>query len=582
MLGQSGLCQYENHYWLMGYDFWENDTTFGTTMMDFTHDPVRITYIPEQKMDFREECALVSDSNGVLFYTNGMQIMNRNYELMSGGDTISYGPNWESQIRDSINLYGFSLSQGALIFKDDSMPSAYFLIHSTADFLDEYEILPEASHIYLSKIDLSNYDGLGEVILSDLVMVNDTLAKGKIVACKQSNGKDWWILAARNEDKIYYRISFRNDMSYEVDTMEVGMPVPSGLGQAGFTPDGKMYYRYEGLDFSDSGAYVNLYDFDRCTGRLSNHRLWSVPCWGICGAAISPNSQFLYITTGLQLLQYDLWAEDIQSSELVVGEYDGYVEPGWFGTKFGWMALAPDGRIYMVPTTGGSMVMHVIDKPNERGIACNLLQHSIKLPTWNSRTLPNFPNYSLGPLPEGACDTTTIDSTMIADFSFSIDTFINPLEVHFTDLSYYDPVLWNWNFGDSHTSTEQHPLHEYDTSGEYSVCLAVTNAFRSDTTCQEVVVLDTTTSLLEEDKEQQLVISPNPFSDYIDITPSEGREILDLILTDLHGRVVVKVDMSCPCRIRMDAFPAGVYILNLLQDGEVVRTEKVVKVNPKY
>jgi PKD repeat protein len=386
--------------------------------------------------------------------------------------------------------------------------------------------------------------------------------------------------------------------------------------------------------------------------------MWTLPCWGICGAAISPNSQYLYITTGLQLLQYDLWAKDIQSSKLVAGEYDGYVEPGWFGTYFGMMALAPDGRIYMLPTTGSSRVMHVIDKPNERGEACNLLQHNIQLPTSNARTLPNFPNYSLGSLPEGACDTTTIDSTMIADFTFTINTHINPFKVQFTDLSYYDPVSWSWNFGDGHTSTEQHPVHVYDTSGEYLVCLAVTNAWNADTLCLELTVADTSepqitalftyeisdTSLTVSFTDQshtgpeswhwdfgddstsgdqhpvhtydtagiytaclavskgaatdtscqditltgtsavhpgatvqaQPVVSPNPFARYLDFTPPEGREIYAIRIFDTQGRLLLNTEMSCPCRIVMEAFPPGVYLYQVtLRDGTMVSGKAV-------
>ncbi|MBP7310348.1 MAG: PKD domain-containing protein, partial [Candidatus Cloacimonetes bacterium] len=53
-----------------------------------------------------------------------------------------------------------------------------------------------------------------------------------------------------------------------------------------------------------------------------------------------------------------------------------------------------------------------------------------------------------------------------------------PLEVQFTDQT---PMLsapitsWQWNFGDGGSSTEQHPLHVYQTPGVYSVSLTVDN-----------------------------------------------------------------------------------------------------------
>lgn len=51
-----------------------------------------------------------------------------------------------------------------------------------------------------------------------------------------------------------------------------------------------------------------------------------------------------------------------------------------------------------------------------------------------------------------------------------------PLTVQFTDTSTGSPALWNWNFGDGSTSTEQNPTHTYFSAGTYDVKLAVSNA----------------------------------------------------------------------------------------------------------
>ena len=62
-------------------------------------------------------------------------------------------------------------------------------------------------------------------------------------------------------------------------------------------------------------------------------------------------------------------------------------------------------------------------------------------------------------------------------------------QVTFTDRS-TDPLTWQWDFGDgSEVSNEQNPVHTYDSTGTYDVCLVVGNEFGIDTVCQMVAVV---------------------------------------------------------------------------------------------
>jgi len=54
-------------------------------------------------------------------------------------------------------------------------------------------------------------------------------------------------------------------------------------------------------------------------------------------------------------------------------------------------------------------------------------------------------------------------------------------DVQFTDRSSGDVTSWTWDFGDSTTSGEQHPLHSYAAPGTYSVSLTVENPGDSHT-----------------------------------------------------------------------------------------------------
>ncbi len=71
--------------------------------------------------------------------------------------------------------------------------------------------------------------------------------------------------------------------------------------------------------------------------------------------------------------------------------------------------------------------------------------------------------------------------TPAADFSASIVSGGPPLNVSFTDLSTELPTGWSWDFGDTGTSSLQHPSHQYTTAGVYTVSLTATNPIGSHT-----------------------------------------------------------------------------------------------------
>ena len=71
--------------------------------------------------------------------------------------------------------------------------------------------------------------------------------------------------------------------------------------------------------------------------------------------------------------------------------------------------------------------------------------------------------------------------TLYADFSADVTCGAAPLTVRFTDCSAGCPASHAWEFGDGGSSTEQNPVHVYDTAGTYTVTLTVENAGGNDT-----------------------------------------------------------------------------------------------------
>ena len=86
----------------------------------------------------------------------------------------------------------------------------------------------------------------------------------------------------------------------------------------------------------------------------------------------------------------------------------------------------------------------------------------------------------------------------VADFTADKTSGRPPLTVTFTDLSYNDPTLWDWEFGNDQRSREQNPVFTYNDVGTYTVTLVVGNAFGLDTIIKEnYITVEGCTSTIE-------------------------------------------------------------------------------------
>ncbi|MBX2927091.1 MAG: hypothetical protein KF852_04590 [Saprospiraceae bacterium] len=172
-----------------------------------------------------------------------------------------------------------------------------------------------------------------------------------------------------NADSIYYLFHLRySDNNYSLTDLLYTVINSKGNGgrgevQAVFSPNGRKFA------LAHSAQSVTVFDFDRCTGLLSNPydiRLWP-PVVSGRGLAISPSSRYLYVSNIVDLYQYDLYAADISLSVLHIDTYDGFMPP--LHTTFYQQKLAPDGKIYMTANNGVD-VLHVIHQPDSAGVAC--------------------------------------------------------------------------------------------------------------------------------------------------------------------------------------------------------------------
>lgn len=84
----------------------------------------------------------------------------------------------------------------------------------------------------------------------------------------------------------------------------------------------------------------------------------------------------------------------------------------------------------------------------------------------------------------------TVHPKPVPAFSFTpkVTEILYP-EITFTDLSVGSPTEWNWDFGNTDISDEQHPVYSYPDTGKYIVTLVVFNQYGcSDTVEHEVII----------------------------------------------------------------------------------------------
>ena len=384
-----------DYNWALGHDSNLIDSTFGGTDINFNESPISLSYV-FRDMNIEQTNATMSDADGnLIFYTNGCKIFNADHELMENGDDINPGEVHDDQCDDA-----YPIKQGILSLPKPNEDSVYYLFHQKAIFLtDPFDV--QVNKLLFTKLDMTLNGGKGAVSFKNEPLINDILAFGNLTAAKHSNGNHWWLLAPGDTSKLYYSIQITSDTITEPSIQSIGLPVSysgGGSGQACFSPDGTKYARYNKTD------QVFLFDFNRSTGQLSNFQQLIVADTAyIGGAAFSPNSRYLYISSTLFVYQFDTWAADIQASKVVVATYDGFENP--FPTYFQLMQMGPDCRIYI--NSGSShRSFHVINQPDEPGLACDLQQHSLHLPTDNFAAMPHFPNYRLGTTPTYPCDPT--------------------------------------------------------------------------------------------------------------------------------------------------------------------------------
>ncbi len=430
------FAQKHDYVWLSGYDFGYGSGCscyFGTTVLDFNYTPLKNFYDTTKPMYLDKTNTSFSDSTGnLMFYSNGIYIADSAGQKIENSDSLNAG--YMQYVWDpSIQIYGYRNTQGILAIPSPSNKNQYYLVHSYSDLLPD-GILIRPIKIQVTLLDMSLNNGHGKVLYKNQPLVTDTFCES-LTATRHGNGRDWWILAQKVNTNCYYRILVDSTGPHVVPGLTCGgdtVLITAGYRAVIFSPYGDKFVlagTYEG---------INIFDFDRCSGELSNaiHLPLNLSNGG-GGISISPNNRFLYFSELHHLYQFDLWASDIWASKLLIGTYDGAIIGS--ATLFDRHQSGPDGKIY-IGCSSGTAMLHVIHQPNLLGTACDFRQHEIIITP--SIGVPHFPNYRLGYLNGSACDTLTHVPDAVRELKEKIiSAYPNPT----TDIVVIDYGYTDWN-----------------------------------------------------------------------------------------------------------------------------------------
>ena len=385
------------------------------------------------------------DNNGSLqFYTNGSKIFNHTHSLMDGGDSLKYSGFWglgdSGPFADHNVILG--IYPNSIVCPHPSNESQYYLfyVNDNYDSAKQNNAVGKFTNVVYCLIDMSLNNGRGKVIEKEKKLFYGDFSP-TLTATKHANGRDWWIAARGYQDtNCYYffyldptgvRYRHKQCLGYNFDSATRDRCY--GLN---FSPDGKQLAKW-------SKKGLEVFDFNRCTGKLTNLR--QAPYPAATGSyddyervetyqvGFSPNNQYVYtISAGFQdgtsskrVYQLDTKASDFAASAVKVAECDKFRDT--FGTdpnQAGWetnffsIQIAPDNKIYL-GTGEQTRYLHVIEEPNQKGAACNFRQHAIKLLTVKA-AIPMYPNYALG------ADSSSCTSGIDDEVKMDIGVYPNP------------------------------------------------------------------------------------------------------------------------------------------------------------
>ena len=365
--------------------------------------------------------AAYSDTNGnLLFASNGWRLVNRE------GEVLSYKL-WDQSMPhpgNSADSTAILVMNGPLFLDDPANPDRAFLLYGQHKSL----VFPNFSGTYDMTFSYAYLDVPNKALISQNNTIPiDTSALGDMVATRHANGRDWWIIKpGLLHNKYYIGLLDPTGFNFEEITIPGLTPSRQANTTSQFSFDGSRYVHFTQAPLRQ----IHVYDFDRCSGTLSNLIVHDISDSLVQGdinpISLSPDGTKIYLkraNSNIPPLNAGLFQFDLN-----IGQFTYFI-----AQHATYATLAPNGKTMVfssdIINQNGvplerfvSEIMH----PNLSGEACNAQIHKYPVSNKLAMVMPsNYANFKLGALEGSGCDTLSLITRLVSK-TVKIKAFPNP------------------------------------------------------------------------------------------------------------------------------------------------------------
>jgi PKD repeat protein len=442
--------------------------------------PIRTIGPREEEPNIRshEGSASISDSSGNLeFYVGGRRAL----DSAEFNDLTVFGSNFLPITNDTINGSSSSAQSSLIVPYYNDSNQFHIITRSRPVSTTSGNPFNEFSH---HVVDVSKISTFPLLALGEVTSANQTIQDSQnnppgfsesLTAIKRCSDTSYWLITADQDNKTleFYTLDNTGPEYDHRDTIFVSPQLTVGFIK--FSPDGNWVW-----------ALNSLYRFCREDGDLQlvfNDSLDNFK--QIYGVSFSPNSKFLYTTSAEYsgsgsttpndtsfihtLNQFDLYSNDVESSEVHVQELDNQEFENYFRS----LQIGPDEKIYV--SAYGQPQIGVIHKPNVRASTLNECEFS-----------PEGPILSVGG--DGGLSSAGLPNFIDARGPDEILEGFNVINLACLQKEFLPETCcsdsYKWLFGTGDSSEAKSPTYTFDNAGTYAVTLIV----GTDTFSKEVEI----------------------------------------------------------------------------------------------